>query len=118
MLRRTSRGIAAAEIRQMPRKNETKRPQALIDKAVKRHMQGEAVVSLAKELKVTKATLYNHVAAYKRGLLEQASLTGAAAHDPEIASKQTLIAEIQALKLENAKLGRKVIALMLKAGEL
>ena len=102
----------------MPRKNETKRPQNVIDKAVKRHMAGESAVDLATEYKVARATLYNWLASYKRELLEQASLKGAARHDPELASKQALIAEIQALKLENAKLRNKMVSLMLAAGQL
>ncbi len=91
----------------------------LVSKAVKRHLEdGEPVVALAKEYGVSRATLYNWIAAYERQLLDQAAKQGMSSQDAEVSDKRTLIAELQALRLENQKLRNKVVALMIKAGDI
>ena|SRR5579859_824660 len=102
----------------MPRKDETLKPKHVIDKIVKRHLAGEGADELAKECKVIRATIYNWVTAYKKALVERSKREGMTPRDAEIADKQTLIAELEQLRLENAKLRDKVVAMMIKAGEI
>ncbi|MGO9988929.1 MAG: helix-turn-helix domain-containing protein [Steroidobacteraceae bacterium] len=100
----------------MPRKNETKLSQAKIDKLVRRHFSGEPVASLAKEYKVSRATAYVLIMQHKRKLLDEAQRAGVTSLDKK--DKTTLQAELIALRQENAKLRNKVVALMIKAGEI
>lgn len=102
----------------MPIKNDTKRTQATIDEAVKRYMGGEQVSTLAKYYKVSRAGFYLWVRKYKEETLERSKKSGMTPHDAELSDKRTLVSEIQALKLENHKLRDKVVALMIKAGEI
>jgi len=101
-----------------PAKNSTKRPQHVIDEAVKRHMAGESVRVLAKFYKISVPQFYNWIAAYKQTLLEQSAKRDMTPKDAELVDKRVLIAEVQALKLENRKLRDKVVSLMMKAGDL
>lgn len=104
---------------QMPKKNDTISPAAVVAKAVKRHLEGgESAVDLAQEYRVSRATIYNWVAAYERQLLERSEKQGMSTHDAELWDKRTLIAEIKRLKLENTKLKDKLVAMMIKAGEI
>ena len=86
--------------------------------AVKRHMAGESVAVLAKYYKISKPGFYLWVAKYKQALLESADRKALTPADAALTDKRVLIAEIQALKLENAKLRNKVVSLMVKHGEL
>jgi transposase len=102
----------------MPRKNSTKTPPDQIDEAVKRYMAGESVAVLAKRYKISKPGFYLWVQKYKQALLEQAERKDLKPKDAALVDKRVLIAEIQALKLENQKLRNKVVSLMVKHGEL
>ena len=102
----------------MPRKNDTKVPEKAVAKAVKRRLAGESADTLAKEYKVSRATLYNWTAAYKRQLLEQSTIADMSPREAETADKRVLMAENEALKLEVRKLRDKVVAMMIKAGEI
>lgn len=102
----------------MPRKNDTRRPQHVIDEAVRRHMNGESAVVLAKLNKISKAGFYLWVKKYKQNLLEQSKRAGMTPADAEHSDKRTLIVELQALKEENQKLRNKVVSLMIKSGDM
>lgn len=102
----------------MPIKGKATRPQATIDEAVRRFMAGEQAVTLAKYYKISKPGFYLWVKKYKEQLLEKSKRQGMTPHDAEVSDKRTLIAEVQSLKLENHKLRDKVVALMIKAGEI
>jgi transposase-like protein len=102
----------------MPRRNYTKLPQKVIDKAVRRHLEGgEVGVDLAKEHKISTATFYVWVKKYKEALLES-SRHGETSQDFERADKRTLIAELQQLRAENRRLRDKIVEVMLKSGEI
>lgn len=98
----------------MPIKNATKRPQHVIDEAVKRYMAGEQASTLAKYYKVSKPGLYLWIQKYKRELLEKSGKRDISPEDAELTEKRVLIAELQALKLENKKLRDRVVDMMVK----
>jgi hypothetical protein len=102
----------------MPPKGKTTRPQHVIDEAVKRRMAGESVAVLAKYYKISRPGFYLWVKKYKEQLLEKSKHNGMSTHDAEVSDKRTLIAEVQALRLENQKLRNKVVSLMIKSGEM
>lgn len=102
----------------MPKKNDTKRPQHVIDEAVRRHMAGESAAVLAKFYKISKPGFYLWVKKYKEQLLAQNAREGLTPKEAELTDKRVLIAENQALKLEVRKLRDKVVSMMIKAGEL
>jgi transposase-like protein len=101
----------------MPVKNETKRPKKVIEKAIKRHLEGgEAAVDLAKAYKVSRATFYNWLKQYKQQILEASKQMSPAALEKR--DKITMAAEIQALRLENQQLRNRLIKMLIKSGEL
>lgn len=102
----------------MPTKGKTKRPQHIIDQAVKRYMAGEQAVALAKEYKISKPGFYLWVARHKAEILEQAKKQDMTPKDAAIADKRTLLVELEQLRLENRKLREKVVAMMIKSGEI
>jgi transposase len=102
----------------MPRKNELKASPKVMEKAAKRHLAGEQAEGLAKEHKVSRATIFNWTARYKEQALEQSRREGINPKELEKQDKATLIARLQAVELENRRLKDKVVALMLKAGEI
>jgi transposase len=102
----------------MPPKGKTTRPQSQIDEAVKRFMNGEQAVVLAKHYKISKPGFYLWVKKYKEELLRTSKTGDMTPHQAELSDKRTLIAEVQALKLENQKLRNKVVSLMIKSGEM
>jgi transposase len=102
----------------MPRKDETKVSPKAIEKAVKRHMAGERADTLATELKVSRATIFNWTAKYRADTLEQARRGEMTPKELERQDKSALVAQLEALKLENRRLREKVVALMLKSGEI
>jgi transposase-like protein len=103
----------------MPRKSETKLPEKLVAKAVKRHLEGgESVIPLAKEYGVSRATFYNWISTYERQLLKAVDKQGMSPRDAATADKRTLLAEMHQLKLENTALRNKVVAMMLKYKEI
>jgi hypothetical protein len=102
----------------MPIKGKTTRPQHIIDEAVKRFMNGEQAVVLAKHYKISKPGFYLWVKKYKEDLLKSSRTGDMTPADAATADKRTLIAEVQALKLENQKLRNKVVSLMIKSGDL
>jgi transposase-like protein len=103
----------------MPRKNETQTPQKAIDKFLKRHFEGgESVVALSKEYKISRATAYNWLNKHREKLLEQSRTADMTPAAIEKTARVSLIAENRMLKAENGKLKNKVMAMMLKYGEL
>lgn len=101
----------------MPRRHDTKRPQHVIDEAVKRFMDGEQATVLAKLYKISKAGFYLWVKKYKQDLLENSKRAGMSASDVALSDKRTLVTEVEQLRLENRKLRDKVVSLMMKSGE-
>lgn len=99
----------------MPRPNETKLPDKVIAKAVKRHLEGkESVIPLAKEYGVSRATFYNWIDSYKLDLLEGARLK---TMSPAAIKKSVVInlkTENGLLKSRIQKLETLVAELMLK----
>jgi transposase len=102
----------------MPAKNATKRPQHVIDEAVKRFMAGESAHVLAKYYKVSRPGLYNWVHKYKLESLANAERKDMSPDQLKQIDRQQLVAENMALKEENSKLRHKVVALMIKAGDI
>jgi transposase-like protein len=103
----------------MPRQNETKIPQKLVEKAVKRRLEGnESVVALAKEYKVSIPTVYNWITAAKKNMVEQARHADLSPKEIEKTDKLTLVAQVEALKLENKQLRERLVALMLRTDPL
>jgi len=103
----------------MPRKGETDTPQKEIDKAIKRHLEENTpVAQLAKELKVTRQTIYSWVENYKRKVMERMERAGQSPAELEKIAKSELVAQIKALQSENRKLREKVLAMMMKYGEI
>jgi transposase-like protein len=103
----------------MPRKDETATPKKLVDKFIKRHLEGgESVEALAKEYKISRASGYAWLKKHRDALLSQTMREGMSPTAIEKSDKATLVAQVQALKLENAKLRNKVVSLMIKAGDL
>jgi transposase-like protein len=94
-----------------------KRPQHMRDEAVKRHLEGgETVKALCKFYKVSRATMYNWVEAYKAEIVQNVKTQGVAPRDLERIQKQELIAQNEILQTENRKLrDRLVDALHAKA---
>jgi transposase-like protein len=103
----------------MPRQHETKIPQKLVEKAVRRRLEGnESVVTLAKEYKVSVPTVYNWITAAKKHMVEQARTADLSPRELERTDKLTLIAQVEALKLENKQLRERLVALMLRTDPL
>jgi transposase-like protein len=103
----------------MPRKNETKLPPNLILEVVKRHIEGrEHVGSLAKEYGVGRASVYNWVDRYEKNSVSHASKEYMEPHQIESAEKTVLIAEVKRLKAELDETRSKLVARMIKLGEL
>ncbi len=102
----------------MPRKDQTKVPPKTMERAAKRHMGGEQAEALAKEFKVSRATIFNWSMRYKEQVLEQARREGINPKELERQDKATLVAKVQSLELENRRLRDKVVALLLKSGEI
>lgn len=102
----------------MPIKGKTTRPQHEIDTAVKRFMNGEQAVVLAKHYKISKPGFYLWVKKYKEELLKNERRGDLSAKDAEVVDKRALIAEVQSLRAEVRTLRDKVISMMIKAGEL
>jgi transposase len=106
----------------MPRKGDAGadlKPGQSVAKFIKRHYEGgESVGALAKEYKISRATGYIWLMKHRGELIEESRRKGASPETFEKESKAALIAEIQALNLENQKLRNKVVSLMMKHGEL
>lgn len=102
----------------MPVKGKTKRPQHVIDQAVKRFMGGEQAVALAKEYKISRPGFYLWVRKHKEQLLEESKKANMTPADREKSDKKVLSIEIDELRNENRKLREKVISMMIKLGEI
>ncbi len=102
----------------MPTKGKTKKPQHVIDKYVKRYMAGEQATSLAKEAGVSKPGFYLWIQKHKQQILKQAKTAGMTPADAATADKRELLIELEQLRLENRKLREKVVAMMIKSGEI
>lgn len=86
---------------------------------MKRHVEGgENAEVLAKEFKVSRASVYGWVTKYKNEILARSRRAGMAPREADRADKTELIAEIEALKLENKRLRDRVIQMMLNADPL
>jgi hypothetical protein len=82
------------------------------------YMSGEQAEGLAKELKVSRATIFNWTSRYKEQALEQSRREGINPKELEKQDKASLIVKLRALELENRRLRDKVVALLLKTGEI
>lgn len=105
----------------MPPKNQVKRPQHVVDEAVKKHLAGgpgSDVVTLAKQYKISRPGFYLWLKHYKEELVAASDKQGLSPTQIDKLDKQTILAERDALKLENQKLRNKVVSLMIKAGDL
>jgi transposase len=102
----------------MPVKNATKRPQHVIDEAVRKYFNGESAGVLAKLYKVSKPAMYNWIAKAKQAKLEAAARMDMSPKQLSERDREALLTENKALKDENAKLRNKVVSLMIKAGEM
>lgn len=100
----------------MPAKNAPKRPQHVIDEAVKRHLNGESVEALAKHYKISRAGFYLWVSKAKAAMLAKAAAVDMTPKEKELSDKRILIAEIQNLKIENRRLRELVLDSMLRKG--
>ena len=99
----------------MRRRSAPKTPQKTIDRAIKRHVEGgESADDLAKELQVSRASIYGWVAKYKQNILERSRRAGMTPLDADRADKAELIAHIEALELENKQLRDKLINMLLQ----
>jgi transposase len=110
----------------MPRKGEFKakgkkqkqHTSAQVEGFVKRYMAGEPVETLIKDADRSRAAFYLWVNKYKTDMLEQSRRGEMSDKELEKVDKSKLIAQLQALKLENTKLRNKVVSLMIRAGDL
>jgi transposase-like protein len=103
----------------MPRAGETKHKPSVIEKAVKRHLEGnELVADLAKELKISRQTFYSWIEAYKRKAMASIDRVGKSKSELEKIDKATLVAQNEMLQTENRKLRDRLVGLMIKYGEL
>lgn len=102
----------------MPAKGKALRPQAVIDKYVKRYMNGEQATALAKEAGISKPGFYLWIQKHKQQIMEQSKTKDMSPKDADIANKRELLIELEQLRLENRKMREKLIALMLKSGEI
>ena len=102
----------------MPRKNEFKAAPKAIARAIKRHLEGgEPASAIAKELRVSRATVYLWIGKYKQEVLNRKRpSTIAAPKDLKRADRGALIAEIEALRDENRKLRDRLVTEMLRSG--
>jgi transposase len=103
----------------VPRKNESLTPQRKIDEFIKRHLEGgEGVRPLAKAYKISVATGYLWLQRHRQKMLDKSFAAEMSPAALEKVAKSALVAELRALKLENAKLRNKIVSLMIKAGDL
>jgi transposase-like protein len=103
----------------MPRAGQTKHKPAVIEKAVKRHLEGdELVADLAKELKVSRQTFYSWIEAYKKQAMANIDRVGKSKGELEKIDKVQLIAQNELLQTENRKLRDRLVDLMIKYGEI
>jgi transposase-like protein len=99
----------------MRRRSVPKTPQKIIDRAVKRHVEGrENADELAKEYQVSRASIYGWVAKFKQNVLDRSRRDGMTPLDADRADKADLIAQIEALELENKRLRDTVINMLLQ----
>ena len=63
---------------------------------------------------MSRATFYNWIAAYKQDILERSQREGMKPEDLERKAKADLIAEVEALRLENRKLRDRLVAEMMR----
>lgn len=96
----------------------SKFPQHVKDKVVKRFFAGEQATALAKEYKVSKPGLYQWAAKAKKDLLEQSKQANMTPEDIEKSSKKVMAIELEQLRLENRKLRDRILAMMIKSGEI
>jgi transposase-like protein len=101
----------------MRRRSVPKTPQKIIAQAVKRHVEGgENADALAKEYEVSRASIYGWVAKYKQDVLDRSRRDGMHPLDADRADKAELIAQIEALELENKRLRDRIIDMLLQTG--
>jgi transposase-like protein len=103
----------------MPKKDQTETSQKDIAKFIKRHLVGgESIVSLINEYGISRGTAYNWLARHREKMLDESTRAGASPATLEKAEKMSLRAKVAELENENRRLRNKVVALMLKAGEI
>jgi transposase len=99
----------------MRRRSVPKTSPKIIAQAVKRHVEGgENAEALAKELEVSRASIYGWVAKFKQNVLDRSRRAGMTPVDADRADKAELIAHIEALELENKRLRDKLINMLLQ----
>jgi transposase-like protein len=98
----------------MPRKNETKVSEKTVAKIVQRYMTGrESADSLAKEYRVSRATLYNWITQARERVVKAAAKANMSEASVERSDRMTLAAEITQLRLENDRLKKKLFEVLL-----
>lgn len=102
----------------MPAKNTTKTPADKIQKAVKRYLEGEQVIALAKEYKVSRPGFYLWIKKYKEDMIEEAKHKNMSAPSLDKAEKVNLVVENNAMKGEIQRLKQKLFELMLSTDKL
>ena len=99
----------------MPRRGETKIDPKRIEKAVKAHLeQDKPVADIAKELGVTRQSVYTWVEDYKAKIFKKAQTAGMTPEAIEQATKTELIVQVAQLQAENRKLRDKLVELMME----
>lgn len=102
----------------MPRKDETKASPKVVRSFVKRHMEGESVVALSREFKISRATGYNWIERNRAALIAADVASDAAPGDVDRRDKVALLAENHTLILENKRLRARLFEYLVKHGDL
>ena len=96
----------------------SKHSSAAIEAFVKRYLQGESVVALAKEAHISRPGFYLWIDKYKDTVIEVAKRANMSAPDIEQSKAVDLKIENRALKEERDMLKRKLFDLMLETGRI
>lgn len=103
----------------MPAKGKTTRPQHEIDKWVRKHLEdGVPVRDLAKLAKVSVPGFYLWVSKAKAEMYEKSKRLGMSPVDIEKSDKQNMLYELDQVKMENTRLRERLMAVLIKHGEL
>ena len=100
----------------MPRRNELKTPSRATERAAKRLLAGERAETLAKELKVSRATIFNYAVRYRKAVLERERRAGLRPAEVDRLDKLDLLVTIKALQAENRMLKERLVAIALGTG--
>ena len=89
-----------------------------ISKAVQRYVQGDQVTVLAKEYKVSVPGMYLWIAKARDEAAEQVRRQAMSPGTVEIDKKVNVELQLKAVMVDNDRLRRKLLDLMIKSGEL